>query len=341
MLAKLLEAVVRGRATFAVKSHPGSLTTPEGGGAAAIGGVGVAARTGGSGGGSGSGAATGSGTAGGAPPAPSSAGASTSASITAPRGGDLASSSSTGKASAARVDRPGGVDSGGGGGDNAKRGGPSSAGGEQQQQQQHPQQQEGGVVCTTSRYRSSKSIDGDIMATVVAEARPRGGSGSAGMGGGDTSSPSAGKDGRDVYGPEMGWGLANLGGGGGGGGGEEEGMIDGIAGSSAAAVVVGALKDAKDKGMRLSELRRAAFRAMSAAATPGAGQGGEDLLAVIGRVVRSSAVVCVCDAEDVRLVAGRLEWGLFSQPGLWVLWWELCPKKRVSAMGLFVIRSLG
>ena len=340
MLAKLLEAVVRGRATFAVKSPPGSLTTPEGGGAAAIGGVGVAARTGGSGGGSGSGAATGSGTAGGAPSAPSSAGASTSASITAPRGGNLASSSSTGKASAARVDRPGGVDSGGGG-DNAKRGGPSSAGGEQQQQQQHPQQQEGGVVCTTSRYRSSKSIDGDIMATVVAEARPRGGSGSAGMGGGDTSSPSAGKDGRDVYGPEMGWGLANLGGGGGGGGGEEEGMIDGIAGSSAAAVVVGALKDAKDKGMRLSELRRAAFRAMSAAAAAGAGQGGEDLLAVIGRVVRSSAVVCVCDAEDVRLVAGRLEWGLFSQPGLWVLWWELCPKKRVSAMGLFVIRSLG
>lgn len=337
MMAKLLDAVARGTAMFEVKPPPGSLGTPEGGTAAI--GVGVGARAGGgsntstaTGSGSGSvGVAAGTPTAGSAPaPSPTTGVPSdvdAACTTTAPRADGVASS--TGGASPLQVGRPGGgtveaglsgggstmaaaagvvsiagttgrVDSGGGG-DNETRGGPSSAGGGQQQE---------GVICRTSRYRASKSIDGDILSTVVAEARARGAGtgGGAGASGGDSPSPAAGKDGRDVHGPEMEWGLASTGGA--GGSGEEEGASDGSAGPSIAALVLRALQDAKEEGMRLPELRRVALRAAGASAD---GRQADDLQAVMGRVLRSSAVVCVCDAEDVRLVAearrGTREWG--------------------------------
>eukprot|EP00903_Cladosiphon_okamuranus_P009842 g9353.t1 len=314
MMAKLLEAVVRGWTKFAVKPPPAGLSTTEGVMLPATG-VGIAARTGGGGSGSGTGTATGAFAAGRAP-APSPAGADVSApsrvgtaSVTTPRGDGVASSADGASASQAGSPAGGGGGGGGeeglpsgrstaeatgsvgGGGDNAKKGGSSSAGGGQQQQ-------EGGVVCTTSRYRSSKSIDGDIMATVLAEAMPRGGGGGGGV--------DAGEDGRDVYGPEMDWGLATLGS---GGGVEEDRVGDGSAGSCAATVVLEALKSAKEEGMRLPELRRVAFRAASAADA----EYGANLLAVVGRVLRNSAVVCVCDAEDVRYMHGD-SCGLWTVP---------------------------
>lgn len=203
------------------------------------------------------------------------------------RGGEL------GTAGGAGGGREGGeelarVVGGGGGGD--KKDGPS--GGQ-------------GVVSVT-KYRSARSVDADVMSTMFAELKPRdyvqkgnGAPHSAGAGFATGTSSSRASDGREVLVPELEWGLTTEGG--------ADGDESDVAG---AAVMVSALKETGGKGMALSELwvaARRAVRATAAAVVRGGADvdrasGGEveRVLALVGRVLRSSEVVCVCDAKDVR-----------------------------------------
>lgn len=176
----------------------------------------------------------------------------------------------------------------------------------------------GGGGLTVTKYRSARSVDADIMATMVASVRPRNDDNTAdhGSGAGVVGSPDAtpssalaapAKGGRDVYGPEVEWGLSEAEGGrAGAGAGADAG--DGVT----ITAVLGALKDNKEGGMRLSQLGRAAAaacraRAARKSAARGRGDAGQtetkqELFEFMGRVLRSPKVFCVCDAEDVRFV---------------------------------------
>lgn len=186
----------------------------------------------------------------------------------------------------------------------------------------------GGGALTVTKYRSARSIDADIMATMVASVRPwddnaaADGIGGACVVGASHAAPTsvlitAAKDGRDVYGPEMEWGTsAARGGTTGAGAGANDGVV--------ITTVLRAMQGTKG-GLRLSQLGRAVAAACRArparkSATRGRDDAGQvdakqELLRFIGGLLRSAEVFCVCDAVDVRFVCTMwqaLEFELYS-----------------------------
>ncbi|CAN0309802.1 unnamed protein product [Pylaiella littoralis] len=343
MVTNLLEAVARGRASFAISLPTESLSASEGGPRVGHGvGIGVAARSEGSAGGGGSdGLAIGArGAAGGSetprvPPRPSAAIPVGAAEGVPPTAGTTTPLSPNRKKTAAssRQPQPPGVGakttpSEGprstrvifqagepGAGLSAGAGAMDAGSGTGGSKRDDSTPGEGALP--TTKYRSARSVDADIMGAMVASVRPRdddiavtdtadGGVG-AGVVGARRAAPAsalapAANDGRNVYGPEMEWGLSAADGG--------EAAAAAASDGVAIAAVLGALEDAKEGGMRLSQLGRAAAAACRARAArksaprrrDGAGEveAKQELLELMGRVLRSPEVFCVCDAEDVR-----------------------------------------
>lgn len=345
MVTNLLEAVARGRASFAISLPTESLSASEGGPRVGHGvGIGVAARSEGSAGGGGSdGLAIGArGAAGGSetprvPPRPSAAIPVGAAEGVPPTAGTTTPLSPNRKKTAAssRQPQPPGVGakttpSEGprstrvifqagepGAGLSAGAGAMDAGSGTGGSKRDDSTPGEGALP--TTKYRSARSVDADIMGAMVASVRPRDddiavtdtadrGVG-AGVVGARRAAPTsalapAANDGRNVYGPEIEWGLSAADGG--------EAAAAAASDGVAIAAVLGALEDAKEGGMRLSQLGRAAAAACRARAArksasrrrDGAGEveAKQELLELMGRVLRSPEVFCVCDAEDVRSV---------------------------------------
>lgn len=133
-----------------------------------------------------------------------------------------------------------------------------------------------------TKYRTSRTIDTDIMTTIIAEVTP------VAVASGDRGPPRApaGTGCRDacaVHGPEMEWGS----------------VLSGRTGTTCdtdTAALMKALIAAKEEGMTLSQIRNA--RCYSVNANSGGVQDVE--LASLGSALRSGAVVCVCGVEDIR-----------------------------------------
>ncbi|CAB1103033.1 unnamed protein product [Ectocarpus sp. CCAP 1310/34] len=316
MVSNLLESVVSGRASFAVGIPASRPTTLELGVSIDGMGMGDGVRDvgGGSGSGSGSGGGGGSGSAtdaaAGAAVPPATSLGKTASDAAAPAAGTPPQSSSGAAvaavaAAAAAPPRPGAETAVVGGhpakpgdGNEAAQGtvvaGPAAGGNKKDSGASGLQES----VATATRYRSARCIDADIMATVDAEVRPR-------DDGGVSAEPwpahaMEGGSGRDVFPPEMGWGSTAT----------SEGAAPAEDDGVATSAVVEALKKAGKEGMTLSQLWGAARRAKtvtvrSTAATTGESERQQQwrrLRGVIGCVLRSSGVLCVCGAGDVRYV---------------------------------------
>lgn len=292
MVSNLLESVVSGRASFAVGIPAARPTALEGG--VDVGGMGIDVGVPGVGGGS-SGGGGGSGLAGdapapaaGTPPLSSSGVAAVAAAAAPPRPGaeTAVKGGQPAKPSGGNEAAQGTVVAGPAAGGNKKDGGTSGL-------------QES--VTTATRYRSARCIDADIMATIDAEVKPR----DDGVVSAAPANAVEGGGGRDVYAPEMGWGSAAA----------SEGAAPAEDDGVATSAVVEALKKAGKEGMTLSQLWGAARLATAATVRSTAETAGESerrqqwrrLLGVIGCVLRSSEVLCVCGAKDVRFVVCLLQ----------------------------------
>ncbi|CAM9966763.1 unnamed protein product [Ectocarpus sp. 13 AM-2016] len=304
MVSNLLESVVSGRASFAVGIPASRPTALEVG--VSVDGMGKGDGVRNVGGGSGSATDAAAGAA--VPPATRVGKTASDAAASAAGTPPPSSSGAAVAAAAAAAAAPprlgaeaavaGGLPAKPGGGNEAEKGtvvaGPAAGGNKKDSGASGLQES----VATATRYRSARCIDADIMATVDAEVKPR-------DDGGVSAEPwpahaVEGGGGRDVYAPEMGWGSTAT----------SEGAAPAEDDGVATSAVVEVLKMAGKEGMTLSQLWGAARRAETAtvrstAATAGESEGQQEwrrLRGVIGCVLRSSGVLCVCSAEDVRYV---------------------------------------
>ncbi|CAM9402874.1 unnamed protein product [Ectocarpus sp. 4 AP-2014] len=316
MVSNLLESVVSGRASFAVGIPASRPTALEVG--VSVNGMGMGDEVRDVGGGSGSGSGSGSGGGGGSGSATDAAAgaavpratrvgktASDAAAAAAGTPPPLSSGAAVAAAAAAAPPRlaaetavTGGHPAKPGGGNEAAQGtvvaGPAAGGNKKDSGGSGLQES----VATATRYRSARCIDADIMATVDAKVKPR-------DDGGVSAEPwpahaVEGGSGRDVYAPEMGWGSTAT----------SEGAAPAEEDGVATSAVVEVLKKAGKEGMTLSQLWGAARRAKTATVRSTGATAEESerqqqwrrLRGVIGCVLRSRGVLCVCGAEDVRYV---------------------------------------
>lgn len=132
-------------------------------------------------------------------------------------------------------------------------------------------------------YRVARKVDGDIMATMIAEVRPISGCGGASRWERGASAAAHADDARIVRGAEMEWGLKC----------SSEQIADGAYDAD----MLTALKKASTGGVTLVQLQHIAGRVTSGVG----GAGGKlEQSSLIGRILRDDKVLCYGGAEDVR-----------------------------------------